>query len=138
MVRRVAKVRSCLLVLISMRAWELLVAASYSEHNRHLVRIVSQSRQPALLRPPDHSCAVVAVLTLHHRKAEVAGASQVRTEIIYMRNRFKDIKGGRNKREKKRLRLPRVSSVSKRATAAFQMVNLVSQLVNLSNQPFLK
>lgn len=84
-VRRVVKVWACLQVLISMCAWDLLVAASFLEHNRHLVWIVSQSGESALLRPPYHSCAVVAVLTLHHRKAEVAGASQVRTEIIYVR-----------------------------------------------------
>lgn len=51
------------------------------EHSEHLVGVVSQRRQSAFLRPPDHSCAVVAVLTLHHGEAKVAGATQVRPEV---------------------------------------------------------
>lgn len=33
--------------------------------------------------------------------------------------------------------VPRVGSVSKHSAAAFQMVNLISQLINFSNEPFL-
>ena len=34
--------------------------------------------------------------------------------------------------------VPWVSSISKRPTATFQMVDLISQLLNLSNQTFLR
>lgn len=54
------------------------------KHNNHLVWVVSQRWKSALLCPPDHSCAVVAILALNHGEAKIAGATQVRSAILYV------------------------------------------------------
>ena len=89
----------------------------------------------------------MAVLALHHREAKVAGATQVRPEIMYTKqliinHEHSAVREGLYMRGNVHgggvsLFVPRVSSISKCPAAAFQMVDLISQFLNLSNQPFL-
>lgn len=90
-----------------------------TQPSHHLIGVVSQRRQSALLCPSDHGCAVVAVLTLDHGVAKVAGATEVRPEITEPLDSTSDVRVWLEKDKKiKWLSVPGVGSVSKHAAPA--------------------